>query len=448
MRKVPATGANEAGWQRCRVSTAQPEVPGLLQRDRQRQPLLLAELVQPSPEMRLAESPEQRNLERLLHSLLQPEPDERAKASSEDDVTSRPLSGASRRPKSPKTRTSGRPPMCHSDRLVAELSSHLEARNWKQVRKTIHRNVLSLSQTQNGSKQLQELLKSGNSIKCEGSSKDWNAAIDLVLAEMQSHVMEALQDGYSNYVLQTVIQALSPERFKFILEELKNDVTRVAMDAKGCRVMQRIIEHVGDKNEHTMELLTQILPRLQEVAMDRYGNHVVQKFLEMASQHQRDLIAAELLRLSSANQHTLLQMANSKYGSHVLEKAMANASQELQVEFLELLEAVLDRTFEHRKLKKTKFGSFVYRSYSRVRAQWDGSPKAASSSSSCPSPAPYTPRPCSWNGFVMHGGPARNFPTTPAAVMWGTAPPPSWCPVLVPFVPQAGPPCGDPAAWR
>lgn len=305
-----------------------------------------------------------------------------------------------------------------------ELDALIKARDWKQVQKKIKGKVWKLSCSKAGSEQLQQLLVSGGHVK-SGGAKDWNAAVDTVISELRTHVMEAFftKPNFSNYVLQACIQALSPERFKFILEELKDRVPQVAMDAQGCRVMQRIIEHVGDKNEHTLQLLQQILPRLREVAMNRYGNHVVQKFLEMASQSQRDLIAQELLRLVQDNREVLFEMANSKFASHVLEKAMAYASAELQESFLCILETELHTRVDRRKLKKKKFGSFVWRSCLRVRAQWDSSPKA-SSSSSCPSPAPFTP-----NGFAYEG-----LQPTTYQVFTGSPQASSWCPVFVPAV--------------
>ncbi|CAE7748819.1 unnamed protein product [Symbiodinium sp. CCMP2592] len=353
---------------------------------------------------------DQRNLERLLNTLLQ------------EDAEAHPTPRSAReRPQTQRWEPcyAGRRPSQHvlpdgephtsanqlkygsseADTAAAlELDALIKARDWKQVQKKIKGKVWKLSCSKAGSEQLQQLLVSGGHVK-SGGAKDWNAAVETVISELRTHVMEAFftKPNFSNYVLQACIQALSPERFKFILEELKDRVPQVAMDAQGCRVMQRIIEHVGDKNEHTLQLLQQILPRLREVAMNRYGNHVVQKFLEMASQSQRDLIAQELLRLVQDNREVLFEMANSKFASHVLEKAMANASAELQESFLCILETELHTRVDRRKLKKKKFGSFVWRSCLRVRAQWDSSPKA-SSSSSCPSPAPFTP-----NGFAYEG---------------------------------------------
>ncbi|CAE7247215.1 Pum2 [Symbiodinium necroappetens] len=378
---------------------------------------------------------DQRNLERLLNTLLQEDAEEALSMPGGNPAT---LVGGLHIMccMSPTTSVSNAEPHTSANQLsygsseaesaaALELDALIKVRDWKQVQKKIRGKVWKLSCSKAGSEQLQQLLVSGGHVK-SGGAKDWNAAVDTVISELRTHVMQAFftKPNFSNYVLQACIQALSPERFKFILEELKDCVPQVAMDAQGCRVMQRIIEHVGDKNEHTLQLLEQILPRLREVAMNRYGNHVVQKFLEMASQSQRDLIAEELLRLVQHDRGVLFEMANSKFASHVLEKAMANASAELQEHFLCILETELDTRVDRRKLKKKKFGSFVWRSCVRTRAKWDSSPKAASSSSSCPSPAPFTP-----NGFAYEG-----LQPTTYQVFTGSPQASSWCPVLVPAV--------------
>ena len=144
-------------------------------------------------------------------------------------------------------------------------------------------------------------------------------AIDHVIAGLQSHVLEAevyehckaLQAAnHSNFVFQACIQAtggvlrmnslscfeaLPVERFEFILEEMKNRIVKVAMDQHGCKVLQRLLEHVLQHEKHAQQLMKELFCEVKRVAKDPFGNYVLQKFAEMACPEQKVALTRALL---------------------------------------------------------------------------------------------------------------------------------------------------------
>ncbi|CAJ1426002.1 unnamed protein product [Effrenium voratum] len=431
-----------AGWE-----------PGLVRNGLERQQLLLAELIERQ------EDPLDEQLHRLLGMLLEDpccDGPERSEASQSDgwQQESRPQSNSSRsaRPRPKPTPKPGADKSVKSaeDKLARELEGLIQSKDWLQVKRKIKLGVWRLACCQSGSRQLQQLLKKScrvgpNATEPEKkAAEEWRAAVDIVIAELRTHVLQVTAarevSNFSNYVLQACIQELSPERFSFILEEMKNHVAKVAVDPQGCRVMQRIIEHVGDKDEYTMPLLQEILPKLKEVAMDRYGNHVVQKFLEMASENQRSALVQELFQLGQMPGQ-LSELAMGRYSSHVLENAVVNTSPELRHEFIAILEKELHRKKANhdgtpgRMQKKTEFGSFVWRCLRKIQQE---SPKVASNTPkpAFPSeePRPTAPAPAS---AAAAAAPAPTAPAAPAAAHAQVVAP---CmtlsyPILVPSIP-------------
>lgn len=239
--------------------------------------------------------------------------------------------------------------------------------DWRRANMYIKRKVWELAIDKNGSHLLQQLLNLAGRPKSSTSSEAmeaWKEVVNTVLDELRGHVLEvctANHSHYANYVLQWCIQALSPERFVFILEELKHHVTEAAMHFAGCRVLQRIVEHIGDKDNHTLHLLQEMLPNLKKISLHQYGNYVVQKWLEMASPKQKNLIGKAFVDLCQKHQD-VVDLITNKYASNVLEKAVELLSPKIQEQLADILMKVLDqqRSPCGRKYKNTSYGSHVY----------------------------------------------------------------------------------------
>lgn len=257
----------------------------------------------------------------------------------------------------------------NSDVSLDEVYQHLERCirqcDWRRANMYIKRKVWELAIDKNGSHLLQQLLNLAGSPKSSTSSEAmeaWKEVVNTVLDELRGHVLEvctANHSHYANYVLQWCIQALSPERFVFMLEELKHHVTEAAMHFAGCRVLQRIVEHIGDKDNHTLHLLQEMLPNLKKISLHQYGNYVIQKWLEMASPKQKDLIGKAFIDLGQ-NEQDVIDLVTNKFASNVLETAVELLSPKIQEQLADMLMQVLDKPRDRRKYKNTSYGSHVY----------------------------------------------------------------------------------------
>ncbi|CAK9066114.1 unnamed protein product [Durusdinium trenchii] len=353
-----------------------PQEPGLVHPDKrneeERQRLLLNELLESSTAT--ATTPEQNHvtlLRRLMTMPMQDIPVPGGETSQTSSAAFTPARGL-------------------EDDESEAFKVAMQAKNWKSVKALIEEpeQVWILACSPSGSRHLQELLKNGekssHTAQQQQAAEEWKAAVDKVVSGLQSHVLEATAASgdwnYSNYVLQACIQVLPLKKFIFILEEMKMRIVDVAMNPHGCRVLQRLIEHVLQQETHAQHLMQEMLPEIKRLSKDQYGNHVMQKFLEMASQSQKAALIQAFLRLAE-QPGQLSELAMDKYASWVLEKVIREpgAKQLLEKLDLELNWKVsnCDGTLG-RKVAKTQFGSFVYRTVLQMKQE---SPKDVSAAS-------------------------------------------------------------------
>jgi len=260
------------------------------------------------------------------------------------------------------------------NRLAANLGQALLAGNWFEVNRLMKspEEVWMLACSECGSRQLQELLRTSSHSE-QAALK--SQAVDKVILGLQSHVLEATVGSrgcFANYLLQAVIQALPVERFTFVLEEMRSQVVNVALDPQGCRVLQRLLEHILHLEDHARMLMEELMPAIKRLAMDQFGNHVMQKFQEMASDHQKLELTKAFLALAR-QPGELRELAMDKYSSWVLEKVISESrSSREKKQLLSALERELEGTaMNGKKAKKSEYGSFVHRTVRKMTDRMD-----------------------------------------------------------------------------
>jgi len=135
--------------------------------------------------------------------------------------------------------------------------------------------VWHLSQDSDGSRLVQMALDEGSEQECVSIAR-----------ELQSHVVEALEDPHANYVLQKCVTLLHPQSFQFIIDEImeNNSVPLAARSRSGCRVVQRLLE-CGSRSQ-TFALGECLLAQTMATCKHRYGKYVMECFVEHgARQH-------------------------------------------------------------------------------------------------------------------------------------------------------------------
>lgn len=150
-------------------------------------------------------------------------------------------------------------------------------------------------------------------------------AREALAAGLRGHVWELVQCPHGNHVLQKYIMTMNSSACRFIIEELTvrglPGLSRVARDRYGCRILQRIMEHV--QHPQLVDMLDFLVKDGVVLSTHRYGTYVMQHLLEHGSDaHRRHLIRdlAAHAELVSVNNDACM----------VLESAFAHGPQESQ----------------------------------------------------------------------------------------------------------------------
>lgn len=201
---------------------------------------------------------------------------------------------------------------------------------------------------------------------------------------LQGHVNEAITHLHANYVLQKCIEVLPRPATRFILEEIINDdiTVHAAKNQYGCRVLQRLIEHFGEKEQEQEEqgfirMVEALIAEDQRLARrdaheagsrcnrlvnDKYANFVFQSLLEHGGEHGADVVEKVLAENS-------LLLARERYASHVLSAALKDKNQDITkiIEDLLFYPGPSRNAVDPRKMQlfcslaKDRWGSFVFK---------------------------------------------------------------------------------------
>lgn len=178
-----------------------------------------------------------------------------------------------------------------------------------------------------------------------------------LVKELHGHVQEAYASPNANFVIQRVVEKLTPNESAFVAQELLAKAKEVACHQFGCRIIIRLIEHTA-AHPSTAALLKPILDDCAEMSCRRFGRHVILAILEQLETHRHDVVS-RIQRQAGA-------MARNRDGSYVIVKALQTGSTDDQEALARVLvgggrEAVLG-------LAKDGFGCFVVKALVNMKA--------------------------------------------------------------------------------
>eukprot|EP00927_Polykrikos_kofoidii_P086346 TRINITY_DN9642_c1_g1_i1.p1 TRINITY_DN9642_c1_g1~~TRINITY_DN9642_c1_g1_i1.p1 ORF type:complete len:530 (-),score=57.52 TRINITY_DN9642_c1_g1_i1:249-1634(-) len=178
--------------------------------------------------------------------------------------------------------------------------------------------------------------------------------------ELEDHVREAWESDsakYANYVLQTCITEMSPAKIRFVLDHIVAQCSadvgvegHPAVSCHGCRVMQRTIEHF-DPNLFPQidDIFSWIAQHVVRLALDEFGNYVVQHALEHGTRKHRNQITEALIPC-------VVTVATSPRGSFVIQKALEYASGEHRHRLVQHIVSAPKSS-----IKNSRYGSFLWK---------------------------------------------------------------------------------------
>jgi len=110
--------------------------------------------------------------------------------------------------------------------------------------------------------------------------------------KLSGHIMEAIDSPFANYVVQKVIEVLSPSDVKFILDELAPSVIKVAQHPYGVRVLCRLVEHCPPQMIEASVL--EVASNAAYLCGRKFGAYIVQHVLEYGTSEQRRMVVRAL----------------------------------------------------------------------------------------------------------------------------------------------------------
>merc|ERR1719213_425842 len=172
--------------------------------------------------------------------------------------------------------------------------------------------------------------------------------------ELRGRVREALQSPHANFVVQKMIEVMSPAAVTFIVEELTGAAVETAQHRFGCRAICRLLEHCP--HEQTGDLIQEVLGGATALCRHSYGHYVMKHILEFGTAQQKQAVVETLVK-------DALVFASHRCGSSVVEHALEHSSRESR---RALLQALVRDSASFARLASTRYGSYVARTLVRT----------------------------------------------------------------------------------
>ena len=191
--------------------------------------------------------------------------------------------------------------------------------------------VWALAQTAHGTWVVQNALD---------AASDDRSRLQLV-HELKSHTWEALRCPHANFVLQKCVTTVRASAAQFIVDELlapgPGAIVWAARHQYGCRVVQRILEHLSAPQ--IAVVVQELVAQGAQLSRHPYGNYVIRSLLEHCP---GDAPRAVSLAMGLDIETTM----RSRYGKAVLADALTFAAEEDQLALARAL--VVDGAWLHR----------------------------------------------------------------------------------------------------
>lgn len=135
--------------------------------------------------------------------------------------------------------------------------------------------------------------------------------ISLAIRALQPGILNLMMDVNGNHVVQRCLHCLSKDHNKLIFDVAAKHCIDIATHRYGCCVLNKCITYSTGKQRE--KLLVGICSNGLKLAQDPFGNYVVQFIIEL------NIASAAAMLLSQFDGH-YVYLSRQKFGSHVVEK--------------------------------------------------------------------------------------------------------------------------------
>jgi len=136
--------------------------------------------------------------------------------------------------------------------------------------------------------------------------------------DLQGHIVSASMDQHANFVVQKIIDTLTPQEVPFVAAELAVDTVDTAQHKYGCRIFCRLVESAA-ADLSIQVLIDAILAQADATARHKYGHHVVETVMDHGLPRQQAQVAL-------AMRQSLVASLQDRNGVYVIKKVLRCAS--------------------------------------------------------------------------------------------------------------------------
>eukprot|EP00811_Abedinium_folium_P034372 NODE_7258_length_1595_cov_6.322207.p1 GENE.NODE_7258_length_1595_cov_6.322207~~NODE_7258_length_1595_cov_6.322207.p1 ORF type:complete len:457 (+),score=116.85 NODE_7258_length_1595_cov_6.322207:129-1373(+) len=176
---------------------------------------------------------------------------------------------------------------------------------------------------------------------------------------LKNHIRDCYASPFANYVLQKVVEIMTPEQGEFIIEEVADIAGKVARHRYGCRVLCHVVQYCSMESRHAQLLIDAIMQDGPALCRHTFGNYVIQQILEHGETEHRHQVADALLKDD--------RNAKNRNASHVLEKALEQCPRE---DICALAESLLESDKKILELATHQFGCFIVRALLKTPSEF------------------------------------------------------------------------------
>jgi len=151
--------------------------------------------------------------------------------------------------------------------------------------------------------------------------------VDIIFAEVISHVNELIDDPFGNYLVQKLIDVVNKEQRFRILSEVRHDLVNISKNIHGTRASQKLIELL-DSPEEVEIVRAAFMEHIVDLIEDLNGNHVVQKCLIKLNCEDNQFIYDGITQ-------NLVSVATLRHGCCVLQRCFDFGTLEQQQQLID-----------------------------------------------------------------------------------------------------------------
>ncbi|GMM57809.1 Puf4 protein [Maudiozyma humilis] len=170
-------------------------------------------------------------------------------------------------------------------------------------------------------------------------------AADQIFAETKEHAVELMTDSFGNYLIQKLIEKITPEQKIELCQIAAPNFVEIAMNPHGTRALQKLIECSSSDVEAKI-IIDSLRDAVVDLSKDLNGNHVIQKCLQTLEPENFQFIFDAIC-------NDCVTIATHRHGCCVLQRCLDYGTKEQCNTLCDKLLSLIDR------LTLDPFGNYV-----------------------------------------------------------------------------------------